>query len=42
MIDGIDTGVENVLTNTGCTILDLIRGLGRGRDRSDSSELSRC
>ena len=24
MIDGNDTGVDNVLTDTGCTIMDLI------------------
>ena len=40
MIDGNDTGVENVLTNTeGCTILDLI--LQASDDAADRTDFIR-
>jgi hypothetical protein len=36
VVDGVDTGVDNVRTDTGCTILDLIRqALDDAVDRAD-------
>jgi hypothetical protein len=36
VIDGIDTGVDNALSDNGCTILDLIRRVSdEAADRAD-------